>query len=104
MAWWRAWYADGSSVTSDESTWHDLPADGLIIWKVWWDEHRKGLFCGHDSIWWDGEGQVYQLDLPEPFHEVAAAEAAAGRLKRGVYIDSEAYAAVYEEALAAQRG
>ena len=99
---WRAWYADGASVDSDSATWHDLPADGLVVLKVWPDDGPKQLFCGHDAIWWDGEGETFQLDLPKPFARRAAREARAGRLKYGRLIPNEDYERIYAEALAAQ--
>jgi hypothetical protein len=98
---WRAWFKDGSSVTSAESSWQDLPADGLVILKVWRDG-RKELYCGLDAIWWDGDGRVYQLDLPPTVLRVARREAKAGQLKYGVLIPNEDYERIYHAALTAK--
>lgn len=98
---WRVWYADATSVSSDESTWEALPARDLVVLKVWPDNGPKAMFCGLDALWWDGE-RVFQLDIPPPFEELAELEAAAGRLKFGRAIPDDDYAAIYEAALAAQ--
>lgn len=97
---WKAWLADGTLLTSEQQSWSDVP-QGVVVLKVWPDIGPKGMYHGHDALWWDGEGEVFQMDLPDPFVELADAEAAAGRLKRGKLIDAGAYAALYEEALAA---
>lgn len=98
---WRVWYADGTSVSSDASTWARLHAHDLLILKVWPDDGPKAIYCGLDAIWWDGE-RIFQLDIPEPFMKVAKKEAQAGRLKFGRAIPDDEYEALYSEALAAR--
>lgn len=100
---WRAWLADGSSISSDSSSWEDLPRDGVIILKIWDEDHPDRMFHGHDALWWDGSSyDVYQLDIPPPLQAIANEEADVGRLKFGVYIDSADYERIYEAALLAQ--
>jgi hypothetical protein len=99
---WRAWYIDGQSISSIDSTWKDLESNGLIILKVWPKGQPKSMYCGLDAIWWDGKGRVFQLDVPDPMLKFAKSEAKRGFLKFGKQIDNEDYERIYSEALEAK--
>jgi len=104
---WRIWYcgANGQSCALSGNTqkaWRNAPRENAVVLKVWRGD-RKEIYCGHDAIWWDGEGKVFQIDLPDPFLAVARAEAEAGYLKFGLLVPNEDYERIYEEALAARR-
>jgi len=96
---WRAFYTDGSSIASSESTWRELPAEGLVLLKVWPDEGPKAIYCGTDATWWDEAGRVYQLDLPPAIEEWAKMQIEAGFLKVGELMPDDAYAELYARAL-----
>lgn len=99
---WKAWLADGTPVSSEQMAWRDVPAEHVVMLKVWPDDGQKAMYHGLDAIWWDGRGRVYQLDLPPAIKGVARAEAKAGLLKFGLHLPDELYEQIFAEALAAQ--
>jgi hypothetical protein len=99
---WRAWLADGSSVSSTNSDWGDVPMHHVVVLKLWPDEGPKAMYHGHDAIWWDGTGEIYQLDLPPNLHGWARREGFEGRLKFGKQLPNADYERIYAEALAAK--
>lgn len=89
---WAAFYADGAIVTSAQSTWEALSPLDVVI-AVWWDENdTRHLECGADSLVNTG-ASIVSVNLPTPaFESISNSEAAAGRLKYGVYMDADAWA------------
>jgi hypothetical protein len=55
---WIVWYADGSSITSEEAAPGDVPRWGVLCITVRSAEHGRILWVGKDYFWWD-EDQVW---------------------------------------------
>jgi acetyl-CoA acetyltransferase len=92
---WRAWYANGREYSSKDSLWQKLPKQGCVIVK-WWPN------CGDDSIIRIGD-EFFSVNLPtREFETLAGMYATRGMLKFGELMESQAYAAIYERALAAE--
>lgn len=45
---WKLWYADGSTVSSEESTWEDAPQHGVIALVRYWLSGGREVVNGPD--------------------------------------------------------
>lgn len=60
VAAWKVWYADGSRhVGTTPEAWAELPADGVLVVMLYYDEHAetpphvrlRRIMQGNDSYW-----------------------------------------------------
>lgn len=47
---WRGWYADGSKYDSGTTKWRDLPADGVLVIMLYFDNKTRRIMDG--SSWY----------------------------------------------------
>lgn len=71
---WRAWYTEGREFNSDEHRWEDLPAEGVLVFCLYYRQIPKRRFMlGVTLYWHDSEKGIYACDnvpdarLPEGF-------------------------------------
>lgn len=92
----RAFYADGTEITSRDMIWADLPDQDLVV-AVWWDEKgTRHLECGADAII-EVTGELISVNLPTSEFR-GAARRSGDAIKFGVYMAPEAWATIRKRA------
>lgn len=56
---WRAYFADGQRIDSAQSSWADLPAEGLVGVVVFEDPPYRHLVYGGDWTWIE-DGEIHK--------------------------------------------
>lgn len=98
---WRAWYADGSVYSSDETSWPDLPPRGMVGVVVFLDGGYRELVQTRDWFWMDADGQIDGV----PTHPVWGCwadtpDAPAEMVKQGEGLPDEKWTEIQEEMMA----
>lgn len=101
---WRIWYADGTSISSRESSWEDAPDDGVLFVMVYRDGGYRMTMLGND--WYfrapdiHGFGMIYGHQNGDTKAEILRRYPGAV-IKRGKWVSDEHMEKVNAEALAA---
>src|SRR5690348_5992396 len=107
---WRAWYFDGSDYTSREIAWYDLPADGVVAVRVYFDQQAPdgsplsrimlGGNCDYYFCAPGPQGPIYGHSNDPP--EEMEARYPGASIKRGKWTDETTMYEVQDLALGAK--
>jgi len=100
---WRVWYTDDRVFDSETTTWDKLPADGLLLVRLYLGTKGCSREMGGCSLYWRQEtdkGVIYAYDNAE--NAIIPQECWDNNLvKRGVWTTDQEMADVREAAMAA---
>lgn len=86
---WKLWYADGSTVTSAQSTWNDAPQHKTIALHRYWSNGAMEIVTG-DDLYTRERKDALELEWPPSVkvgHQMSNDEFAA--LCKIIYADDE---------------
>lgn len=98
IIWWRIYYADGSTWTSDkDGKWKDAPDQDVQVVLLWRRDHNTRILFGRDYYCYLSDEPLYNFSQTNILSE------AKGQVKTGSWVGDWTFQHIYWEALLDER-
>lgn len=97
IIWWRIYYGDESTFTSNSGSWSSAPDTNVQIVLLWRKDLNTRILHGRDFYWYDPKASLYTFGQTNKLTEVK------NQIKYGAWVDDWTFQKILWNALLDER-